>query len=105
MNPKPFSSLNHFTVPVAICFPSRDVMCGETREVLMQPLRTLARVCRDAHPGAMNTQCTEVPRHQPMTGDAAVGSELLERLGHVAVAERLVPDDRDDGRERQHDQA
>jgi hypothetical protein len=29
MNPKPFSSLNHFTVPVAIV-PSRD-MCAAKR--------------------------------------------------------------------------
>jgi hypothetical protein len=33
MNPKPFLSLNHFTVPVAILFPLRDVFC-ETRRVL-----------------------------------------------------------------------
>jgi hypothetical protein len=34
MNPRPFSSLNHFTVPVAMCVASREVRCGETREVL-----------------------------------------------------------------------
>src|SRR5215213_6081559 len=33
MKPKPFSSLNHFTVPVAIGVPSREVCAGEAREV------------------------------------------------------------------------
>src|ERR1700759_3462332 len=33
MKPKPFSSLNHFTVPVAIC-SSWEIVCCATREVL-----------------------------------------------------------------------
>src|SRR3954470_7360567 len=49
MNPKPFSSLNHFTVPVAIG-SSQEVVCCETREVLKQQLRTLALLRRAGCP-------------------------------------------------------
>src|SRR4051794_39118026 len=49
MNPKPFSSLNHFTVPVAIG-SSQEVVCCETREVLKPPLRTLALLRRTGCP-------------------------------------------------------
>jgi hypothetical protein len=38
MNPKPFSSLNHFTVPVAIVSLQRCVRC-ETRRCDEQQLR------------------------------------------------------------------
>src|SRR3954468_11439569 len=38
MKPKPFSSLNHLTVPVAIV-PPGEVTCGETREMRWQQLR------------------------------------------------------------------
>jgi hypothetical protein len=39
MKPNPFSSLNHFTLPVAIS-SSQEVVCCETREVQEQQLRT-----------------------------------------------------------------
>ena len=41
INPKPFSSLNHFTVPVAIAAPP-VVMCCERRECTKQTLRAPA---------------------------------------------------------------
>src|SRR3954465_6524887 len=42
MKPKPLSSLNHFTVPVAIgVWPSGGYVHCETRRVLTQQLRTL----------------------------------------------------------------
>src|SRR5688572_33403568 len=42
MKPKPFSSLNHFTVPVAIVMLLHGCSCCETREVLGNNCGTLA---------------------------------------------------------------
>src|SRR4051812_9214286 len=49
MNPKPFSSLNHFTVPVAMCSLPGDV-CGRNAGDTRQPRRTLALLRRADSP-------------------------------------------------------
>src|SRR3954462_2660795 len=57
MKPKPFSSLNHFTVPVAIC-SLPGLLCAATREVLMQPRYERWHDLPGRSPGAMNIKCT-----------------------------------------------
>src|SRR3954451_19124300 len=54
MKPKPFSSLNHFTVPVAIVLILHEVMCAANAEELVKQLAgagtTDGRGSRPLHP-------------------------------------------------------
>src|SRR5919205_921883 len=74
MNPNPLSSLNHFTVPVAILLPSRYVHC-ETRRVHR------GNNCENAGHG-----CVE--RTLDLRGDS---SGLALPAGHVSPVDACLP--------------
>src|SRR4051794_14283775 len=105
MKPKPFSSLNHFTVPVAI-LSSREVCAGEAREVRRATTTKRGHCLRRTplpgrvravypHPPAPRLSSAARDRRSPRCGAGALAlapaAPLLERGLRLAARGRLLP--------------
>src|SRR5215216_419596 len=75
MKPKPLSSLNHFTVPVAILLPLQEARCGERRRFVLQLLRNAGTVLHRAHRPALTTIAVGSARRTPR--EVVVGLAFL----------------------------
>src|SRR3954454_23524826 len=101
MKPKPLSSLNHFTVPVAIFIPSGQVHC-ETRRVLTQTTRRRgARVWSNERTPTRGSSLAASPPRRPAWGiaTASVGRSAAPAAhGHEQREQRKHEDHRMDDR-------
>src|SRR5436189_5082709 len=79
MKPKPLSSLNHLTVPVAIAFPPAFDSAASA-EIAGQKLRPLALRCRANHP-TCSRKASSIP---PSAGPAPSAARL--RLTNLVLA-------------------
>src|SRR5438093_51527 len=93
MNPKPFASLNHFTVPFAVC-------CASLCSVTASPIRTTAvRLC-EAIVGETRSAAATLPTPAGLPTLSAAGlslgaDALLLRAVRDQAARRVIRRHRD----------
>src|SRR3954470_14995195 len=93
MKPKPLSSLNHFTVPVAISFPPACVNCGRGRRLAATTAGAEHCLCRAGCPALTPPTLPGAARRGSLGSVPRMRLEELDRVAGGIVDEDLIAAD------------